>query len=93
MAISADPAVLAALSTCYRCFDEGDQKLVLIAILAELAGLAGQTPSQLMALGKCYCGIPEGDQQGIMNYLLDTVANGGAVPGDCENLEGVGDPT
>lgn len=94
MAIPTDPNVLAALSACYACIPEGDRGQVLIYILAEAAGLTGITAEELMAASKCYCGIPEGDQPGIFNYLMTQIANGGGgPPTECENVEGVGDPT
>lgn len=54
MAISCDTDDLAAAAKCY-CYDRETAQQVKIYLLAVIAGLQAQTPSELADAAKCYC--------------------------------------
>lgn len=73
MALTIDPATLAANSACYCYADRKQQEAILIYLLAQIAEDTS-TPSELAAKAACFC---YGDQQtrdSVIVYLLRSIA-------------------
>lgn len=73
MAISCDPTILATNAKCY-CFDAETTQRIKLYLLAVIAGLDDQTPSELAAAAECYC-FDKTTAKKIETYLLCQIAN------------------
>jgi len=85
MAISTDPAVLAAASRCFDdCIPPGDQRAVKTYLLAQIAGVTD--PSVLVNAARCFSScIPPGAQADVQAYLLAVLAGGSTDPSTLMN--------
>lgn len=93
MPVTCTTSALAEAAKCFTCLSPADHAAIQTYLLAVIAG--GSTdPATLLASAKCFTCVPDGELKRIGVYLLCQAANGGEAPaGDCENLEGEGDPT
>lgn len=73
MPISCDTEDLAVAAKCY-CYDAETREKVKVYLLAVIAGLQGQTPSQLADAAACYC-YDAVTMKKVQTYLLCQAAN------------------
>jgi len=77
MAIPIDPKSLDNAAVQYDALipSQNMKEAVMILLLANIAGMQGQTPDQLTAAAKCYdCGIPdEGMKKAVIIFLLTRI--------------------
>jgi len=93
MAIICTPSELAELSKCFTCLTAAQRSAAQTYALAVMAGVS-LDPAVLMEEAKCFFCLTPKQLKMVQPYLMCLIAGGVAPPspGECENVEGEGEP-